>query len=131
MAMIALCTTACGWPPTPPLLRDVSAGGGWWGQGCPRTEADGDSPEALSPQLDRRLRASFPPGSPARRLVQTLSEQGFGRAEHRCPGEPAISSATFHQYGVGLAGMTADVAWREDAKGAIVWTKGHVAYEGL
>ena len=53
-------------PPTPPLLKDVSAGGGWWGA-CPPATPEEASMQAgglaLSPELNKRLARLFPVGS--------------------------------------------------------------------
>jgi hypothetical protein len=90
------------------------------------------SPEALSPELNQRLRQQFPAGSSGDRLAQTLTVQGF-QGLAACEADPSIRRAQFR-------GRTGDpivpevfsvVAWKEDAKGGIVWTKGLVAYTGL
>ena len=74
-----------GWPGPqprlPPLLTDVTAGGGWWGACPPETTEEPHlregEPLALSPELDQRLAQAFPPGSSEKQLLRTLREQGF------------------------------------------------------
>lgn len=123
-------------PPTPPLLRDVTAAGGWWDGGCPPRDATDEilhtGREALSPELDSRLRQQFPAGSEARRLVQELRAQGF-RATAPCENDASIHHAEFRQSGGGFAGpypIFASVAWKEDARGRIAWTKASVSFTG-
>lgn len=124
-------------PPTPPLLQNVSAAGGWWNGGCPprdATEAQLFEPsrEALSPELMSRLKRQFPAGSDANRLVRSLTEQGF--SVHRpCEGLPAIQLGEFRQKGGGFYGpypVWAQIAWEQDSAGRIMWTKGTVAFTG-
>jgi hypothetical protein len=107
-------------PTLPPLLRDVSAGGGWWGA-CP-PEGDGRRELALSPELNRRLEDQFPPGTSEQRLIRVVSDQGFHRAAS-CQSDPTIHIATF-----GRPDMRAAVYWKSDDAGSIVWTKGFVFY---
>ena len=124
-------------PPTPPLLRNVSATGGWWNAGCPPTDATEarlyePSEEALSPELTQRLTRQFPEGSDANRLVQTLKEQGFD-FHSPCKGLPAIHLSEFRQSGGQLFGpypIWAQVVWEQDDAGRIMWTKGTVAFTG-
>src|SRR5580692_11453522 len=74
-----------GWPGPkpilPPLLENVTAGGGWWGA-CPAETTEEarlreGRPLALSPELDQRLVKAFPSGSSERLLVDALRVQGF------------------------------------------------------
>jgi hypothetical protein len=124
-------------PPTPPLLRNAFARGGWWSGGCPPTneiEQKGLTRlgEALSPELDQRLRTRFPPGSAAGGLERYLRSQGFDQLQ-RCVNDPSISQMDFIQTGGGFYGpypMFAEVAWKQDGAGRIVWTKGYVAFTG-
>jgi hypothetical protein len=57
------------YPAPPALLQHVTAAGGWFGGCPPRDEQEAimraKSGEALSPELNRKLAAQFPPGSPA------------------------------------------------------------------
>ena len=69
------------YPPAPPLLEHVSGASGWFGGCPPGNEKDAVERarmgEALSPELNRKLAAQFPPGSSADSLVRTLTTQGF------------------------------------------------------
>src|SRR5262249_3502379 len=120
-------------PPTPPLLENAHAAGGWWSGGCPpQAEFEKGSDEAKSPELEDRLRMQFPPGTPANLLTRALLSQGFSLIED-CPNDSSIKRATFSQDGGGFFGpypAFAIVAWKMDAEDQIVWTKGAVAYTG-
>jgi hypothetical protein len=86
-------------PPPPPLLAYATgASSGWFG-GCPprnEQEAAGRAGigEALSPELNQKLAARFPPSSSADSLVRTLTEQGFELAES-CQNDFTIRRAWF------------------------------------
>lgn len=135
-----LATSGCGdplTPSTPPLLDKVTAVGGWWNGGCPPTDAleaelNEPSREALSPELMERLSTQFPAGSPARRLEQSLKEQGFS-IKSPCDDLPAIRLGEFRQSGGGFYGpypVWSQIAWEQDTAGKILWTKGTVAFTG-
>jgi len=120
----------------PSLLRGVSAGGGYF-SACPptnKTEAMmlETSNIAISPELNKRLQEQFPPGSADSRLVETLKNQGFSLGEP-CTADPTIQHASFFQKGSGFLpyDINADIYWKRDLDGRIVWTKGLVAYTGL
>jgi hypothetical protein len=119
-------------PPTPPLLKDATASGGWWSEGCSRYGAEHPSDEARSPEVETRLKRQFPPGTAAALLEQSLISQGFVHSEN-CANDASIRRATFRQEGSGLIVYTAFavVAWKVDNQGKIVWTKAMVAYTGL
>jgi hypothetical protein len=124
-------------PPTPPLLQNASAAGGWWNGGCPprdATEAQIFEPsrEALSPELMERLTRQFPVGSDASRLERNLKEQGFS-LRLPCDGLSAVHLGEFRQRGGGLYGpypIFAQIAWEQDDAGRIMWTKGTVSFTG-
>ncbi len=132
-AVVTACTPLS--PPTPPLLRDATAGGGWSSGGCPPhlgDEAMAAGPEARSPEVEDRLSHQFPPGTPATALVASLVDQGF-RPEAPCDNDPSIRRALFDQRGgtfLGPAPAWARVAWKVDDQGRVVWTKADVAYTG-
>jgi hypothetical protein len=108
-------------PPDPsPLLKDVRAGGGWWGA-CP-PEGDGRRPLAISPELDQRLREQFSSGTPEQHLIAALSEQGFKRVAS-CANDPTIHQMEFYRGQVRAAAY-----WKSDDAANIVWTKGFVFY---
>jgi hypothetical protein len=123
-------------PPTPPLLENVKAAGGWWNGGCPprdATEAELFEPsrEALSPQLMERLTRQFPVGSDASRLERGLAEQGFS-LRLPCDGLRGIRLGEFRQTGGGFLAypIWAQIAWEQDDAGRIMWTKGTVSFTG-
>jgi hypothetical protein len=123
-------------PALPALLRNVAAGGGLWGA-CPpdpkeETRALPGQTLALSPQLNQRLAQSFPPGSSERGLSDTLSAQGFELLQS-CKNDPSIRVAEFSQHGGGFFSppIVANVFWKADEAGNIVWTKGFVRYVAL
>lgn len=140
-AVAGLLLAACGEllnPPTPPLLRNVTAQGGWWNGGCPPRDAvearlNAASPEALSPELTERLVRQFPVGGDAGRLERTLRDQGFQQVRAPCATAPAIRLAEFRQRGGGFYGpypIFAQVAWEQNGAGRLVWVKGTVAFTG-
>ena len=137
---VALAAIFASWagpkPPLPALLRNVSAGGGWWGACPPETPAEAQEqqgrPVAVSPELNRRLAELFPSGSSERTLVDALRSQGF-ELMLSCKGDLSIHIAAFVQHGTGLLShpMTAEIYWKTDEADNIVWTKGFVRYVGL
>ena len=129
-----------GWPgpkpSLPPILRNVTAGGGWWGA-CPPETPNAETarkgrPLAISPELDERLSQAFPPGSSEKRLVDTLQAQGFELLSP-CNGDTSIHLAAFNQHGGGVVAypITANVYWKVDGQGHIMWTRGFVRYLAL
>jgi hypothetical protein len=121
-------------PPTPLLLQDVSARGGWWGA-CPAkndVEAKSHPHLAISPELNQRLGEQFPPGSDEAKIIDTLKKQGFA-LPRPCDGDDSIRSAMFNQQGGSLfaSPLSAEVFWKVDGAGNILWTKGFVRYIGL
>ena len=101
--------------------------------GCPpANEAERQlmaGPEAISPELNERLIAQFPQGTPATKLVSALLSQGFAQTAP-CASDATIHHAVFRGGGHFLIETWAEVAWKQDAYGRIVWTKGFVAYTG-
>ena len=88
--------------------------------------------EARSPEVESRLADQFPPGTPEEDLKASLANQGF-RPALACDNDPSIHRATFSQRGGGFYGpypAYAEVAWKVDADGKIVWTKAVVLYTG-
>jgi hypothetical protein len=123
-------------PPTPPLLRNVTVGGGWIGA-CPAESGSDaqfkkDLPLASSPELDRRLLQEFPTGLAEGRLVEELTRHGFAMLPS-CQDDPSIHLAVFRQRGGGVSSefsMTANVYWKVDRENAVAWTRGSVAFTG-
>ena len=122
-------------PPTPPLLENASATGGWGGIGCPRGPSDPplrEMSEARSPEVEDRLTRRFPPGTPEAQLKRALVSQHF-QMIGSCEADTSIHRATFSQTGGGFYGpypAWAVVAWKIDAAEKIVWTKADVEYTG-
>jgi hypothetical protein len=118
----------------PPLLRRVTAAGGWVGACPPQNdiEARGQAQLglALSPELNSRLVQQFPPGSAEDGIVKTLTAQGF-KLSASCANDPSIRIATFKGYAGGIFDIWAAIYWKVDNADAIVWTKGFVAFDGL
>ncbi len=85
-----------------------------------------------SSDVEGRLARLFPPGTPEQDLVLALQQQGF-RLSAPCESDTQIHRAVFNQSGGGLFGpfpVFADVVWKVDELGHIVWTKAFVAYTG-
>src|SRR5580704_2214489 len=106
-------------PATPALLADVSAGGGLWGACPPRSSEEArvqeGRPVATSPELQKRLQASFPAGTAETKLADALQSQGF-KLLSSCSGDPSIRIARFTQQGGGVTAfpMIAEVYWQVD-----------------
>ena len=118
--------------PLPPLLRHVTAAGGWWGA-CPARTAyeaklQAGMPLALSPELNKALEQQFPPGTKEVALTAVLRDQHFEVLDP-CVSDPNVHQAYFKQKG-GLTPATAAVFWKTNGADLIVWAKGFVAYDG-
>jgi hypothetical protein len=118
-------------PPAPALLQRVSSASGWFG-GCPPGNAEPPRMrgEALSPELNQKLAAQFPPGSSADSLVRTLTAQGF-KLTGTCQTDSTIHRAGFGGPTRGSIFETrAEIYWKTQGD-TIVWTKGFVMFLGL
>jgi hypothetical protein len=112
------------WPRSsalPPLLIGANAGFGRW-NGC------GGSGDGVSPELDKRIRDEFPPGSSEADLVATLKDQRFGPPTP-CQGNTSVRHSHFVQ--PKDAPIDANVYWRVDDANKIVWTHGFVFFVSL
>jgi hypothetical protein len=118
------------------LLKDVTAGGGWWGACPPETENEAQErqgrPLATSPELEQRLAQLFPSGSSERMLLNTLQSQGF-KLLPPCKSDHSIHVAAFEQRGGGVLSypIIANIFWKVDDSNKIIWTKGFVRYTGF
>jgi hypothetical protein len=133
--------TACSRPTQsnlPPLLQNITAGGGW-GSACPpcdETEAKWfalwGGKLGISPEFSQRLQGEYPPGSDEEELIQALKKQGF-RISATCKCDQSIRIAEFYAKGEGFLPYSAGAHafWKRDNAGRIIWTKGFVFYEGL
>jgi len=130
--VIGLLAVWPGDPPTPPLLRGVTAAGGWLG-GCPaESEWGANGPLALSPELNKRLADEFPAGQSEELLTQALMSQRF-ELQPDCVKDRSIRSAEFIQRSGSLFHwpVHAWVFWRIDEARKLVWTKGFVTFDAL
>lgn len=123
-------------PATPALLQDATAsGGGWWRGDCPANLTDvtvRQAGEIRSPTIDARLLAKFPPGTSASALSHELLAEGFTMVGP-CADDASIEQAEFRQQGGGLFGpypAYAQVHWKVDKSGHVVWARGWIAYTG-
>lgn len=122
--------------PLPALIQNAKAGGGWASACPPRNETERKMMDglrlAVSPDMERRLQAEFPPGSSEDNLIQSLVTQGF-KLSAPCDTDLTIHTATFFRKGRGI--LTYDIAstvyWKTDSQNQIVWTKGFLSYSGL
>lgn len=66
-------------------------------------------------------------------MMRALRLQGFQLLSSPCKNDHSIHLARFTQVGGGMLvyPITADVFWKADPTGSIVWTKGFVMYLGL
>lgn len=111
----------------PPLVRGATARGGE-GYDCEMDVAPSSDPRFdFSPEIVERLRRSFPPGSQSAQLRSSLARQGF-KLEGPCSPDRSIS---FAQFRLNKNEVVADVYWREDTSGRIIWTFGEVSYTYL
>jgi hypothetical protein len=115
--------------PPPPLLAGAS--GGNLGDCSELVERPGPG---VSPELEQRLSQRFPAGSPEAALVAALAEQGFG-ASMACPNNPSVRSAWYappqRDSGPWPAEVYAEVFWKVNDQGSIVWTHGYVRWMSL
>jgi hypothetical protein len=127
---LAAILPACGSPPE--ILRNVSAGGGYWGSCPPDRHPDRPNvgPIALSPEFNTRLSTRFPAGTPQEMLVSTLTAQSF-KSVGPCPTDATIQIWTYSGPSGGIFDITATAYWQTDAQGKILWTEGFVAFDGL
>jgi hypothetical protein len=127
---LAAMTTGCGSPPE--ILRNVTAGGGYWGSCPPDRHPDRPNmgPIALSPEFNSRLKTRFPPGTPQEKLVSTLEAQGF-KSVGPCSADATIQIWTYSGPSGGIFDITGTAYWQTDAQGKILWTEGFVAFDGL
>lgn len=121
-------------PPLPPLLQGATTVGGS-NFLCEPGSGGGLLPETAShsPEIVRRLKHGFPAGTPAARLRDSLTQQGFSLHD-RCSSDGSVSWAEFRQRGGnGITAMAAfgTVFWKEDQAGRLVWTTGDIAFTGL
>ena len=117
-------------PPTPPLLVGVSSmRTRAHHSGCPPWDADDlHNPGSIEDRVER----TFPAGTPQTEVVSSLSRQGF-KIEPVCASDPTIAYATFIQSGGGFYGpypAFAEVTWKVDPTGRVIWASGSVAYTG-
>jgi hypothetical protein len=118
----------------PPLLRNVSSGGGSTDV-CPTEGGDVSNSLAMigsasSPELDQRLQREFPPGSGEGGLVNVLIEQRFVVQATPCGTDSSIHLAIFRQTKGLFFPTMATVWWKVDQQNNIVWTEGFVFYDG-
>jgi hypothetical protein len=140
LVVASTCVAACSSTkprPVPPILRGATAHGGWWGACPPSSETEVETRRimrelALSPELNSRLEAQFPPGSPEQALIDSLTEQGFVLSG-QCKTDSTIRIASFDAPGHGFLpyATSAQVYWQADADRRIVWTKGFLMFIGL
>jgi hypothetical protein len=140
VVVLSGCAAACSSPnqkSVPPILRNATAHGGWWGACPPSSETEVESRRmmrdlAVSPEFNSRLENAFPQGSPEEALIDSLTGQGFVLIG-QCKADSTIRFLSFHAEGSGFLpyATNAQVYWQADANGRIVWTKGFVRYTGL
>jgi len=121
-------------PPAPALLEHISGASGWFGGCPPENEKEAVERarwgEALSPELNQKLAAQFPPGSSADSLVRTLTAQGF-KLTGPCQNDSTIQRAGFGGTTRGSIFAThAEIYWKTEGD-SVVWTKGFVMFMGL
>jgi hypothetical protein len=131
VASLAACAEKLS-PPTPALLQGATASSGWNSHGCPAHAWDitAKYPEAHATQVEARLARDYPNGTSEAVLAGALIRQGF-KPEAPCDNDPAIHRASFTQSGGGFSGpyaALAEVAWKVDGQGRIVWTKANLVY---
>ena len=125
-------------PSLPKLLQNVTATGGYM-SACPPSNSTEEmmlktwkGRLAISPEFNQRLRDEFPPGSEEKRLIQTLTTQGF-MIIGQCDKDPTIWQATFNKKGQGFLryDTSALVFWKSDVHKRLIWTKGMIFRTGL
>lgn len=89
---------------------------------------------ALSPELEERLSVQFPEGTEETSLTSALASQSFQPPTGACPDDSTIRVSLFPPQtrgGLLRGSKAAQVFWKVDAHGRIVWTHGTVYHEGL
>lgn len=108
--------------PTPPLLDGAQPGAPGVAYDCEQDLNPAGNPTfAQSREINQRLLASFPIGTPSERLRRSLAQQGFALQGH-CSRDRTISWARFR----GGARAIVRVYWRKDEAGQIVWEIGQM-----
>ncbi|MNI65329.1 hypothetical protein D3C73_1208300 [compost metagenome] len=139
LLIYAMCfgVAACGEvlsPPTPPLLKAATSTGGAIFS-CEDFQMFRVTPESAShsPEIDQRLRQSFPAGTPALDLRRSLVRQGFA-LQGACVADRSIQWAKFRQQGgngITVFPAFSTVYWKEDDAGNIEWATGDIHFTGL
>ena len=118
----------------PAILHGVSAGSGHSSACPPRMAEEAMSIRklAISPELDQRLLEAFPPGTTEESLTSFLLKQGFS-FNGSCDTDPLVRHASFNLKAKGflMYSTHAQVFWRVDADGRVVWTKWFAGFTGL
>lgn len=135
--MMCFGAAACGAPlspPTPPLLNDATSTGGT-SFSCEPGHGAGSTPETAShsPEINERLKQSFPSGTPALDLRRSLVLQGF-ELQGSCSPDRSIQWAIFKQRGGnGITAFPAfaTIYWKENRAGKIDWAMGDIQFTGL
>ena len=107
----------------PALLRGVPSGAVELPT-CERSSS-GSSTDFPPGDLDQRLAARYPAGSSASALAKDLRRQGF-KLRESCGTDVSVHWAT-HRSGWRFA----NIYWKVDPRGNLVWTRGYVAWDGL
>lgn len=135
LALAGCSTSTAPQKPLPPLLAHATGNGGWL-FGCPAISNNAHALTATrspaSPEITQRLRQQFPPGTAEADLTRLLADEGFD-APLACEADSSIRHAHFFQKGTGFLpyDANADVFWKVDADGRIVWAQGGIFYQGL
>ena len=128
VALVLAVVAGCAQPPA--LLKHASARSGY-GSACPFWPAGAQgTPLATSPEVNARLEQRFPPGTPAKDLVDEVVREGFVIGP-KCQVDPSISSAYYNGPSGGLWEMNGRIEWKTDTAGRIVWAIGFVSYLSL
>ena len=112
----------------PPLIRGATTGVGGIAYDCGRDAIPlSESTLSRSPEITERLSQTFPPRSSSANLRSSLKEQGF-EMMGPCSVDGSVSWAQFRKNG---NEVVANIYWREDSSGRLVWTFGNVYFTFL
>jgi hypothetical protein len=127
LATALACLTGCQ-RNLPPLVKGATVTGGGQGYDCEMGATPASDPRFnFSPEIIERLRKQFPPGSSSAALRSALVLQGF-KLHGPCSPDHSIS---FAQFRLNKNEVVANVFWREQSDGQIIWTFGDVGYTFL
>lgn len=121
------CLAACQ-DDLPPLIRGATTGNGGMTYDCGRDAPPlSESTLSRSPEITERLSQAFATSSSSEKLRSSLKEQGF-ELMGPCSTDGSVSWAQFRKNG---NEVVANIYWRENPSGQLIWTFGNIYFTFL